>query len=100
MIPDSDVRFIKKVLMPFAGVQKLFLAYSPSRARWPDIWVEPNGVPKITVTQEWLRQSTMERRKRLTHEFLHLLGMSHDESIGYSTFPGRDSYSMKVYRGL
>ena len=100
MIPDSDIRFIKQVLMPYAGVQKLFLAYSPSRACYPDIWVEKDGVPKITVTAEWRRQSTVERRKRLVHEVLHVIGMRHNESIGYSTIPSRDSYSMKVYRRL
>ena len=99
-IPDSDVHFIKTVLMPWARVQKLFLAQSMGTAKFPDIWVEMDGVPKITVTQEWLRQSPDERGKRLTHEFLHLRGLQHDERIGYSTYPNRDTYSQEVYQDL
>ena len=97
-ISREDVDFIQNVLMPLAGVNRLYIAYSNSRKKWPDIWVEKGRIPKITVTQEWARQGKHERRKRLVHEFLHLKGLGHDEKIGYSTYPSRDSYSMRVYR--
>lgn len=92
--------FISKVLMPRFGVLRIYLARSDSTAKWPDIWVEKNRIPVITVTKEWSRQNVHERRKRLVHEFLHLTGMEHNEEIGYSTYPDRDSFSKRVYEGL
>ena len=99
-ITKEDIKFIKEVLIPFAKVDRLYIAWSRSKATWPDIWVTMNRIPKITVTQEWARQNIHERRKRLVHEGLHLRGLEHNESIGYSTFPAHDSYSKKVYRRL
>ena len=99
-LTKEDISFIKDTLMPWAGVRKLRLAYSDSKKVWPDVWISFNEIPTITVTNEWKRQDTHERRKRLVHEFLHIRGLEHDEKIGFSTHPDRDSYSMRVYREI
>ena len=101
-VSKRDVKFIEGTLMPWAGVKKLMLAYSKSAAKWPDIWVSRNGVPKITVTDEWRRQSTHERRKRLTHEFLHLRGMRHGKvgKLDFNTIPSKDTYSKAIYQRI
>ena len=96
----GDVEFIRDRLLPWVNVKSVIIAYSSSTKKWPDIWVQLGEVPVITVTKEWARQGVHERRKRLVHEFLHIKGMDHDDSIGYSTIPAKDSYSMKVYKGL
>ena len=107
MIPQSDIEFIRTRLLPWSGVEGVRLAWSKSTAKWPDIWVSKSmdGIPKITVTAEWKRQNMNERRKRLVHEFLHLIGLIHPEGgsvkIGklvYSTHPHLDTYSETVYR--
>ena len=95
----GDKHFLIKLTRTF-GIKKLNIEWSDSKAKWPDIWVELGKVPVITVTREWARQDKDERRKRLVHEYLHIIGMEHDESKGYSTYPERDSYSMRVYRAL
>lgn len=99
-ITNSDAAFIKNVLLPWSGVKAVRLFWSDSKKRWPDIWIKLSSVPVITVTAEWARQDVHERRKRLVHEFLHLQGLEHNESIGYSTYPEKDFYSKKVYRRL
>ena len=101
-IPKEDIKFIENKLMPLAGVRKLRLAYDRSKKTYPDIWVEFGDIPTIMITDEWRRQNVHERRKRLTHEFLHLRGMEHGR-VGkyvYSTYPKFDTLSMKVYRDL
>ena len=96
----GDKRFIIKLMRTF-DIKKLNIDFSSSRKKYPDLWCFPSEKPpRIVVTREWERQNVDERRKRLVHEFLHFTGMEHDESIGYSTFPNRDSYSKKVYRSL
>ncbi len=95
----GDRKFLIKVMRKF-DIPALEVVWSRSRKKWPDIWMTKSVVPKITVTQEWARQNMTERRKRLVHELLHVKGMEHDESKGYSTIPARDTYSMKVYRIL
>lgn len=100
MITKGDVNFIRTVLLPWSGKAKVGLKWSRSTKKWPDIWVELGDVPVITVTKEWAGQGVHERRKRLTHEFLHIKGMEHDEKIGYSTYPDKDIYSLKIHRGL
>lgn len=102
MIKESDVIFLTDVAMPHFGVKLVGLSYSQSKKKWPDIWLgyDDMGTPIITVTREWARQSMHERRKRLIHELIHLIGQDHDESIGYSTYPDRDKYSMVIYRKM
>jgi len=87
-------------LMREFGIKQLLFDMSNSTKKWPDIWVVKSRPPVITVTKEWARQGKDERRKRLTHEFLHLNGLEHNEKLGYSTIPAKDSYSMSVYRIL
>ena len=100
ILSEADIEFIKHILMPYFMVKKVQFDYHPSRAKYPDIWLEMDRVPRIVVTREWRRQDTHERRKRLVHEFLHIRGLEHNETIGFSTYPDRDSYSMRVYREI
>ena len=100
MITKSDINFIRLKLLPWSGLKAVKLATSNSTATYPDIWISLNGIPTITVTREWARQNTHERRKRLTHEVLHALGMNHDSSIGYNSHPNEDRFSKAVYRKL
>lgn len=101
MMTKGDVRFIKNVLLPWSGVRAVYIGWSSSTKKWPDIWLFwKNGVPVITVTKEWRSHDTHLRRSQLVHEFLHIRGMEHDEEKGYSTIPARDSYSKEVYRKL
>ena len=101
-IPKGDVAFLRNVLLPWSGVQKVYLAWSDSKKSWPDIWVNMNGIPKITVTQEWRSHSSSLRRSQLVHEFLHLKGLEHGmhEGLDYNTHPEKDQYSKKVYHDL
>ena len=99
-VSQSDTDFITNVLMPYFGIQQLRIKTSNSKKAYPDIWVKLGELPVITVTREWARQNTAERRKRLVHEMLHFWGMEHNETIGYSSFPDNDTYSMKVYKEI
>ena len=99
-ISKGDIEFIRNTLMPWAGVEKLKLAYDSSRRKYPDIQIELDNIPTITITDEWRRQNIHERRKRLVHEFLHIRGLEHNEAWGFSTYPDRDSYSVRVYRKI
>lgn len=108
MIPKEDIAFIEKKLLPWARISAVKLGWSNSTAKWPDIWVtNVRGLPTITVTAEWRKQSLHERRKRLVHEFLHIKGLNHPRNGGmgigkfvYSTYPDKDTYSKYVYGGL
>ena len=94
----TDAQFLRYAAHRL-GVSVPEVRWSSSRAKWPDIWIDGSTV---TVTREWALQSTSERRKRLTHELLHLRGLLHGR-VGkwlYSTFPSEDSYSRVVYRSL
>ena len=84
-------------------IKKLNIDWSDSIAQWPDIWIDLSSkVPVITVAREWARQNTNERRKRLVHEMLHLLGYTHGRigKYDYNTIPQKDSFSMVVYKSL
>ena len=80
----------------------MYIGYNASKKKWPDIWVEKNDIPVITVTQEWRGHNKHLRRSQLVHEFLHLLGIEHGKigNYDYNTTPGRDSYSKYVYGKL
>ena len=100
----SDRRFVVKLMKTF-GIKRLNIDYSDSNRKWPDIWLDYyNGIPRVTVTTEWERQDTHERRKRLVHEIVchHILGLEHGKVGGYdfNTRPEFDSYSEIVYRSL
>ena len=101
VISEGDRKFIVERALPYFGVEKINIRWSSSFKKYPDIWLSyRNGLPVITVTREWKRQSPDERRKRIVHEFLHITGMQHDRAIGYSTYPNQDTFSMRVYRDI
>ena len=102
ILSSEDRQFVRTKLMPFFNIKALNIDYSPSKRKWPDIEVELGKVPTITVTDEWRRQSAMERRKRLVHEALHCVGLQHGRygEYLYSTYPARDTYSRAVYRDI
>ena len=96
---NDDKRFITEVLMPRFDIKRLLISHSNSAKKWPDIWIEMGGIPIITVTREWAKQNTHERRKRLVHEFLHLTGLDHGkiDGLDYNTEPRKDTYSRVIY---
>ena len=100
-ITTGDIEFVRHVLLPWSEVRAIYLEWDNSKKVYPDIWLSYRGrIPMITVTREWARQTMKERHKRLVHEFLHILGMEHDGSIDYNTYPNKDKYSEKMYRRL
>jgi len=100
-LPSGDAKFLLEQAMPALGIGKIRISWSDSRKKWPDIWCDP-ATNTITVTAEWRRQNADERRKRLVHECLHLIGYEHGwyRGLEYSTYPDRDRFSMKVYRQI
>ncbi len=102
LLGPGDREFLTDRLMPYFGITKLLVKFDDkSTKKWPDLWCEPGDPPSITVTREWARQNTDERRKRLTHECIHLgWGKDHNDAIGYNTVPAKDKYSMMVYRKI
>ena len=96
-----DHDFITKTAMPYFGIKELMVKWDNSTKKYPDIWVDlSNRPPQISVTREWARQGEIERKKRIVHELLHVRGMEHDDAIGYSTYPDKDTYSMNVYKHM
>lgn len=97
----ADGRWVQEVLLPFFGVRSLRVGTdAEKKGTYPDIWCLP-GRSTIVVTREWERQSTHERRKRLTHEMMHLAwGMGHgskERRMGYYSLPDKDTFSKKIY---
>ena len=83
--------------MRYFNIKNLFINWSDSEKRWPDIWIVGN---QITVTKEWLKQKYHERRKRLTHELVHYAwGFDHGRrgKYDFNTIPKKDSFSMVIY---
>ena len=97
----GDFRFIRTLGWIFK-VKRIYINWSNSQKKWPDIWVEFGNIPIITVTAEWARQEVAERRKRLVHEYLHIFGMQHGKhgNYDYNTIPEKDTYSKMIYRGI
>jgi hypothetical protein len=98
----DDRRWVTDVLMPMFHIPALRFAWSTSTKRWPDLWIELSGIPRVTITREWCRQPLHERRKRLVHELVgHLaFGWGHMEKKGFSTYPAKDTISMAIYRDI
>jgi len=98
-----DQGFVRMLMVKY-NIKSIEFAKSGSVSKWPDIWIEnlDRKVPRITVTDEWKKQSTPERHKRLVHEIVchYVKGMDHDERIGFSTYPKKDRYSQKLYKSL
>ena len=93
----QDKPFTYSMLKRF-NIKSIAFDVSDSTKKYPDIWVEMNKVPVITVTREWARQNTNERRKRILHELLHVYGLEHDAGIGYNSIPSKDTYSKDLYK--
>lgn len=100
-ISESDANWFKSVMHKF-GMTKVIFRTSDSKKKYPDIWIILLDPPVITVTQEWAKQDTDERRKRLTHEALHFTGLEHGiiDDMDYNTFPDKDEYSKWVYQKI
>ena len=101
-LTGADERFLKKKALPYFGIPAVRIISSSSTEKYPDIWVKmtPGETPEIYITAEWRRQDYNERRKRLTHELLHVGGMEHNEKVGYNSRPAEDTYSMAVYKKI
>lgn len=92
--------------MKYFGVRMLKLEFSDSKKTYPDIWISLDGqMPKITVTREWMKQSSQERHKRLAHELggHYAFKWNHNEymdKVGFSTYPNKDTMSPRIYKDL
>jgi len=98
----GDRRFVLKLMRTF-GIRKVNIDWSDSTKRWPDIWCFPyESPPKIVVTAEWARQDADERRKRLLHEALHILGYEHGKygKYDFNTKPSKDTFSRMLYEKI
>ncbi len=105
LLTVGDRKFLTDRAMPYLKIRYVSMFNSNSLAKWPDIWVQMNkfGQPAIMVTREWRRQTAAERRKRLVHELLHILGEQHGkkrDGLLYSTYPDKDTYSKAIYRQI
>ena len=90
MMSLSDRRWLTRVAMPHFQVRRLGIDYSPSQAKWPDIWLERrNRLPVITVTETWRRKPVHARRSELVHELLHLKGLNHGRINGIQPWVSR-----------
>lgn len=109
----EDRAFIEEALKYFALPRNVIkdITYEETGASYPDIWItDPKQGPvTLTVTQEWKKQTEIERHKRLTHEILHITGMDHWDSpitldgghtLLYSTIPQKDTFSWMVYYNI
>jgi hypothetical protein len=85
-------------LLPYLGLKSIQIAQDDEyEGTYPDIWVQGKT---ITVTREWARQEMHERRKRLLHEGLHLVGFGHgakERRMGYYSQPAKDAYTKALY---
>ena len=102
VLTRGDIEFLFYKAMSFFSIRELRVVYDPSKAKWPDIWVSPNRIPEITVTETWRRKSAGQRRTELVHECLHIKGLQHGKKgkLEYSTHPVKDSFSRKVYKDI
>jgi hypothetical protein len=99
-LSSSEKQFISRALKYF-NIRSIRVEWSGSEAKHPDIWVNRDTVPPtITVTQEWACQQYPERMKRVVHELLHIKGFEHSRKLGYSTYPEKDVFSVKVYNDI
>ena len=103
LLTVSDTIFIRSLIKKY-DTGKIRIGFSASHAKHPDIWIEMNGTPKITVTNEWRRQAMVERHKRMVHEIVgHLVyRMEHGmyNGLNFSTYPEKDTWSMERYRDI
>lgn len=116
VLAADDYIFLDKALkyfnLPSSVIQDI--SYEETGEVYPDIWITAagssrNGPVSLTVTQEWKKQTPIERHKRLTHEILHITGLDHWEkprildgghTLLYSTIPQQDTFSWMVYYNI
>lgn len=92
--------FGTEYIEPYFQIHEVKVQYlTDYKRKHPDIWCYPDK-KLIVVTDEWSRQNANERRKRLVHEVLHLVGVQHSRKLKFSTFPDRDLFSIKVYNDI
>lgn len=100
LISDGELRWLRDEVMPKLGIARLSIGEDLEHtASYPDIWANTSTMT-ITVTKSWSRFSKLERKAHLLHECLHLVGMEHNEGIGYNSHPAEDTYSWRVGREL
>jgi len=98
LLTSADSKWVEDRLLPHLGLKSVQITQDTEyEGTYPDIWVQ-GGV--ITVTREWARQGMHERRKRLLHEGLHLVGFGHgakERKMGYYSQPAKDTYTKALY---
>ena len=98
LLTSEDAEWVSSRLLPYLGLDRVDIAQDVGHtAVYPDIWVQGNV---ITVTPEWARQDVDERRKRLLHEGLHIIGFGHgakERAMGYYSKPEKDVYTRELY---
>jgi len=98
LLTSTDARWVEDRLLPYLGLKSIQIAQDDEyEGTYPDIWVQGKT---ITVTREWARQEMHERRKRLLHEGLHLVGFGHgakERRMGYYSQPAKDAYTKALY---
>lgn len=102
IISKGDLEFLQNAMARLRIRRQIRVYKSDSKAKFPDIWMYDKPIGEIWVTDEWAKQSTHERRKRLLHEIFHFAGLEHGRHGGleYSTHPNRDTFSEYKYREM
>lgn len=98
-LDKGDTKFLRKALPKFE-IDEVRVFWDDSEKTYPDIWCKGKN---IYVTEEWASQSAAERRKRLTHELIHIgWGLNHGKYDGlrYDTHPEKDEFSWAVYNRI
>ncbi|MDP2953827.1 MAG: hypothetical protein Q8O76_10995 [Chloroflexota bacterium] len=97
LIRQADMDWLERVACPIMGVERVYVQEEPTyQGKYPDIWSVP-GKKLIVVTPEWARQRVHERRSRLGHELVHLLGYPHRPSKGFYSRPDKDRFGKQLY---
>jgi hypothetical protein len=98
LLTSADSKWVEDQLLPYLGLKSVQITQDADyEGTYPDIWVQGRV---ITVTREWARQGMHERRKRLLHEGLHLVGFGHgakERKMGYYSQPAKDTYTKALY---
>jgi len=102
-ISKGDRDFVQRTIALY-NIPRVQLETSESKAKHPDLWCYPSQ-KRIVVTQEWARQGTEERRKRLVHEIVgHMVykwpHSVYMERLGFSTYPRKDRISQWMYQDV
>ena len=100
-LTDEDKQFITFLALPYFRIKRVEVRVSGDTNQYPDIQVDlSKRSPLIIGNQTWAGQKPDERRKRLVHEMLHIVGLKHNDKIGYNTIPAKDRFSWRVYQDI